>query len=219
MKDISGILEEVKLDCREPESIKTLFRQAFYTDYHQTKQPLRTLVEQLDVGDIQYDGIVIERKELSDFIASLCDGRLFAQAELMAKFPKKFMIVIGNFADYMGKVKPSQYLGAMASVMARYGISFAFVQNNEDFLYLTIKILQKATDGKDLHKFYVKKDAEEPSLKAAVTAIPLVGPERAEKIVKEYPTALALCKATDEELMEIDGVGDVVAKNIKEVFQ
>jgi ERCC4-type nuclease len=218
-KAIDGILEEIKLDCREPEEIKTIFRQAFYSDYRQEKRPLKVSVDQLDVGDVQYDGVVIERKEIQDFIASMCDGRLFAQAEQMTKFPKKFLIIVGELSDYKGKVKPTQYLGAMASVMARYGISFAFVRNNEEFLYLTIKILQKATDGKSLHKVYIEKPSEPPSLKAVVSAIPLVGPERAEKIVEIYPTALRLCQATEEELQEVVGIGDVVSKNIKEVFK
>jgi ERCC4-type nuclease len=175
-------------------------------------------VERLGIGDINYDGVCIERKAVADYIASICDGRLFAQAEEMTKFPRRYMIIVGELSSYSGKVKPTQYLGALASIMTRYGIGIAFVQNNDEYLYLVLKILQKSSDGKDLHRTYLKKEAEVPSLLACVSSLPGIGNERAEKIVAKFASARALCDVSSADLQEIDGVGPILSEVIKSVF-
>ena len=56
--------------------------------------------KQLGIGDYQVgEDTIIERKSVSDFIASILDGRLFSQAIKLTSFEKALLIVEGNLEN------------------------------------------------------------------------------------------------------------------------
>ena len=52
-----------------------------------------------------------------------------------------------------------------------------------------------------------------------LSRIPRLGMDRTRKILKKFEFPMGLINATEKDLMEIDGVGKVLAKSIKSVFK
>jgi DNA excision repair protein ERCC-4 len=61
---------------------------------------IKILIKRLEIGDYLIDNLVIERKSLTDFCASIADGRLFRQAARLAAISKQPLIILeGAFDD------------------------------------------------------------------------------------------------------------------------
>jgi len=76
---------------------------------------LSVRIERLNTGDYRVDRrVLIERKTLADFTASLIDGRLFNQAVRLRETPfQPLMIVEGSPAEEIqGPLSPTARLGA-----------------------------------------------------------------------------------------------------------
>ena len=73
---------QIKVDSREePEVIK------------RAEKHFDVTVEMMEVGDVQFGDLIIERKEVADFISSIFDGRLSEQPINMSRFPLRFIII------------------------------------------------------------------------------------------------------------------------------
>ena len=77
------------IDCHEPsEIIKKL----------ETRIPVKVL--KLKYGDYSFSDIIIERKTLSDFFASLKNQRLSEQMENLSRFYAERYLIIEGFFDF-----------------------------------------------------------------------------------------------------------------------
>ena len=76
----------------------------------------------LTVGDyLINDEVLIERKTLADFAASLVDGRLFPQAARLARDDhRSLMLIEGPAATSMPDVHPHAIQGALVSLAAMW---------------------------------------------------------------------------------------------------
>lgn len=83
----------------------------------------RVEVTRLPVGDVQVGRVVVERKAARDFLASLADGRLFAQAaRLRAAGGRQLLLLEG---DPFSLVEPERALalrGAVLSLLTGFGL-------------------------------------------------------------------------------------------------
>ncbi len=107
-------------------------------------------VKMLETSDYCCEDVGIERKSPNDFALSIMgkeeehNGRLFTQSErLLTEFPHHYIFVTGTLDDIAVNIHRHALLGALASI-ARKGITVVFGLNNEDdFVYLTLKIFEK----------------------------------------------------------------------------
>ncbi len=104
---------------------------------------------QLQTGDFIYENIVVERKEINDFVGSFMPeegrerGRMFTQYEKMLVFTKRYILVHETLQEYEGNVHPHCALGALARLLVS-DISVCFgIPNKESFCYLLLKIIEK----------------------------------------------------------------------------
>lgn len=101
----------------------------------------------LDIGDVRLgDEIIIERKEIKDFIASIYDDRLFKQAENMKYFKNKVIIITGNLIE-LEETNLNIVLGAMASLIIKKGINIVAVDDVSQYCKLVERIVVKYKDG------------------------------------------------------------------------
>jgi ERCC4-type nuclease len=104
----------------------------------------------LKTGDICLDDICFERKTIGDFVGSILggekgdSGRIFSQSERMINgFRKHYVFVTQTLDDYKGNVHRHCILGAMARLLVE-GMTICFgISNEEDFVYLVLKTLEK----------------------------------------------------------------------------
>ena len=73
-------------------------------------------VQRLRVGDVAVgDRVLIERKTVDDYLASLADGRLFRQATQLAAAPRPILIREGDPAVLHGRIDPGALRGVVPS--------------------------------------------------------------------------------------------------------
>jgi ERCC4-type nuclease len=84
-------------------------------------------VRKLDICDyVVSDKVGVERKDASDFLGSMKDGRLFSQAHDMAEvYEKPILILEGQISRALKRsaMKPSSVYGALSSLALDYGLN------------------------------------------------------------------------------------------------
>ena len=190
---------QLVVDCRE---------RAFLE--HFPEAPVRQLV----LGDfvIEQDGkevVIIERKTVADFAASISDGRYREQSERLMAYDipnhNVLYLIEGSLKFYKYKIPKATLLSAMTSLL--YGKGFSVVRTESvddtaDFLRAMLAKLQKEKGfaapkegGSSVRK--QKKDKITPETIDALmlTQIPSVSATTAAAILKVYPTVFELITA------------------------
>jgi len=206
------------IDDREPEKIVKYIRELVGEE--------NCKVERLPVGDIvcPEKGIAIERKEVGDFMGSVMSQRIFDQVRQMKEnYPNTFVIVSGTYRDlltnpHLFNVNIHVLLGAQASIVSKHHVPLLVVENDKQLAYLAVKIIEKNGEL-DTTGVVRRLTSDLGSLKiSALTAVKGISRDKATRIMEKYPRISDLCKATQDELTEIDGIGKVLSFNIKEIF-
>ncbi len=90
-------------------------------------------IQKLDVCDfVVSDRVGIERKDTSDFLGSMKDGRLFKQAQSMSEvYEKPILILEGQMSRALkrSRMKPASIYGALSSLALDYGLSIIPTEN------------------------------------------------------------------------------------------
>ena len=183
------------------------------------RQGIEYSVQRLLVGDIVKGNIVIERKEASDFISSIMDGRILSQCRYMLEnYERVFIIVHGELSQVYSSFNTHAILGMLASITARANIPILMVNSLSDVAYLSYKILEKSTDGKSFKMDTVIRSQNRDKRLDILTLIDGISLEKAKAIVERYPLFKGLVGASTEELASIKGVGPKLAGNIYSFF-
>ncbi|MCW4048314.1 MAG: hypothetical protein NWE89_01125 [Candidatus Bathyarchaeota archaeon] len=84
-------------------------------------------IKKLDVCDyVVSDRVGVERKDVSDFLGSMKDGRLFSQARDMAElYERPVLILEGQLSKAFKRsaMRPSSVYGALCSIALDYGLN------------------------------------------------------------------------------------------------
>ncbi len=183
--------------------------------------------ERLDVGDfIISDRIVVERKTLEDFLASLLDKRIFEQIEkLKASYEKPILIIEGstdlNDLFNLRDIHPNAIRGLLISIIVDHNIPIIFVKDEEEFVNL-LEILARREQIKENRKPKVKivkkiktiKDAQE----LLISSIPGINTQLAVNLLLYFKRPKEIANASIEELKKVPLIGEEKAKKIFEVF-
>jgi ERCC4-related helicase len=183
--------------------------------------------ERLEVGDfIVSDRIVVERKTLEDFLASLLDKRIFEQIKKMKiAFEKPIIIVEGslNIEDlfYLRNVHPNAIRGLLLTILVDEGIPILFTKNEEETVNL-LEILarreqineKRMPQVKVVKKIRTISDAQE----ALISGIPGINRQLAINLLSYFKTPKNIANASISDLVEVPLIGKEKAKRIFEVF-
>ena len=201
----------IYVDNREPKWLIDEVKNAF-SDVEVAQNP---------VADIYVpDKVGIERKSPQDFVASLTDGRLFRQAEeLSGNFDVRYILVEGTLKDiliYRRGVRERAIIGAIASLNAHY-LTPTLMIEKEYFLDVLFSILRKFTEDKSQERMYFKKKHVIPQL-GILTGIRGVGEVVAYKLLENFSTVENIANASEYDLMDVDGIGPMMAEKIYKAF-
>lgn len=178
-------------------------------------------VKSLAVADYQVsDQVGIERKTAKDFISSIIDKRLYKQAkELVENFRKPVIILEGENL-YSSLIHPNAIRGALASLAVDFGIPVIPTRSEEDTaaMIARIAIREQLHERSDIQIRTEKKPLTlyEQQL-YIVESLPNIGPITAKKLLEEFGSVEEVIKASPAELKNVEGIGDKIAKKIKEV--
>jgi len=175
----------------------------------------------LAVGDfVCSDRLVVERKDHSDFVGSIIDGRIFEQAQQMKDgFERPVFIIEGN-SDR--DISINALKAAIATLTSKFGASIISTKNPKDTA-LTIFWLAKKEqqeEGRDVSVHVGKKSKDERRLQEQIVCgLPGVSTVTCRHLLEHFGTIEKVFGASEEELCEVKGVGKKMAKRIRSVLE
>lgn len=218
--------EIVKVVPREDGEIKPLI----YADSREgNSRVLRELdklnadieVKSLAIADYQVsDEVGIERKTTKDFIVSIMDKRLYKQAKELAENFRKPVIILEGEDLYSSLIHPNAVRGALASLAVDFSIPIIPTRSEEDTAAMVMRIaireqilerpvMQIRTEKKPLtlyeQQLYI------------VESLPNIGPVTAKKLLEEFGSVKDIINASKSDLKTVEGIGEKIARRIKEV--
>ena len=206
-------------------------RHRVQVDHSERSAPLLELLRQADdfevrlarltVGDYLIDDeVLIERKTIADFAASLVDGRLFPQASRLARDERRsLMLIEGPPAASMPDVHPHAVQGALVSLAAMWRLPVLHTSDPEDSLRV-IRFLatQVGGSGERALRRYARKPKRLASRRLFVLqALPGVGPALAVRLISQLGSVRNVVTADINQLQQVRGVGPKKATRILEL--
>jgi len=189
-----------------------------------SKLDVRVYYSRLAVGDyVVNPEIAAERKSIGDFVSSVYDGRLFAQASaLSSSYRKPYIIVEGDVNQVSKLVKNlASYYGAIASVTLAYDLRLMHTANADETA-LAIASLVKHSRARPLPPGLLQpppksKDEAQQQL-YFVSSLPGVGMKTAKRLLGRYGTPRRVASLTESQLALVPGVGAKRAAKIARVL-
>ena len=170
-------------------------------------------LKQLDVGDyIINNEIYIERKTVPDFIESLNDGRLFKQVHNLRDGNKRAIIIIeGSRLPGRPNIR-----GALASISARWYMPILRSGNIAGTAWLMSRMHSYEKFEKDSYCTYDhrKKRGVSSMQKHILLQLKQMGPELADRLLNQFGSIGGILNALDEDLMQVDGFGNIALSQI-----
>lgn len=175
----------------------------------------------LAIGDfVCSDRLVVERKNHSDFVGSIVDGRIFQQAKRMKEeFERPVFIIEGNSNR---DISVNALKATIATLATNFRASVISTKNPKDTA-LTIFWLAKKEQqdsGREIAVRVGKKPKDEKKLQEQIVCgLPGVSTVICKRLLKKFGTVEGVFSTTEEELIEIEGIGKKLAKKIRKVLE
>ncbi|MBS3771904.1 MAG: ERCC4 domain-containing protein [Bacteroidales bacterium] len=173
----------------------------------------------LKTGDyIVNDEVLFERKSRDDFVLSIIQGRLFSQCARMKRSDYHSVLLIeGNPYKTRHEITRQSIKGALLSVSVPWQIPVIFSSSPHDSadMLLTAGDQLIRTNYDYMRRGYKPKSVKRKSL-YFLQGLPAVGPSTAKALLERFGTPEKVILATEDELMEIEGLGATKARRIRE---
>jgi ERCC4-type nuclease len=161
--------------------------------------------------------IAVERKESSDFVASIKDGRLHEQLYQMSVYtPLSFLVIVGNITSALIESKfPRQaYIGALISSTLKRSnegcqghVSVIVLDTVYDFM-LFLKLLHKQLEEGDLVRLPTlnvsKTDLRSLQI-ATLSTLPGISEAYAKKLLDKFGSVYNVVNASLQQLEKVVG--------------
>ncbi|VVB54826.1 3'-flap repair endonuclease Xpf [uncultured archaeon] len=178
----------------------------------------------LPVGDfLLSDRVAVERKTVADFLQSIIDQRLLAQAsELTRNFQAPILILEGTDDLYAQRaIHPNAIRGALAALAIDLKISVIPSQNEEDTAALLLAIARR--EQWESNRETPLRGERKPMLlserqRFMVESLPNVSSVLARRLLSQYKSVRNLAAADTKSLMKIEGIGAKKADDIHRVL-
>jgi len=184
--------------------------------------------EALSCGDYSAEDsagnrVVIERKEMSDLIQSMFEGRLESQLRRLSLERLPILVISGRIEDYWERKKDSKFTrshlyGIISSAIVRYGLRCViWAQTNEDALGIIHKMLIKITENK-LDKIPNRKTKEYSTCVGYLRSLLNCTQDTALELLKKFKNIRGIIDASDEQLQEIKNVGPKKVARLRKII-
>jgi DNA excision repair protein ERCC-4 len=178
----------------------------------------------LSLGDYEIDDtLIVERKTLADFAASVPDGRLFRQVGRLARNQeaRTCLILEGTPKRYprLAIPKPA-FQGALITVTLVFGVPVLRSVDPQETADLILFAAQQLHWQAALppRRMGAKGSSLRKSQLLLLQAVPMVGPLRAEALLETLGVPSHVASADVEALAEINGIGPAIAASIRRVM-
>jgi ERCC4-type nuclease len=206
---------EIEIDSREPEVVRKVFKDVA-TNIDQSIQIKEGM---LSIGDYKSGNAVVERKDVSDFLSSLFDGRLFTQLYRMCfYYENRLLLVVGDFRTIQRNLKP--IYSSLVSIVVNYKTPLIFCSTEEEGTYIILKYFEKLNEQHP-PKIPMKKNEGIDKLKTLklnlLRCFPNIDLTKATKILEHFNWNLKQIYENRDELPKI--VGQVTGEKLKKCLE
>ena len=189
-----------------------------------TREGMATRLETLAVGDyVVSDRVAVERKTVSDFLDTLTGGdrSLFEQVgDLSRHYARPVVLIEGDGLYEERNVHPDAIRGALASLTVDFGVSVLRTEDEGDTADLLAVLAGREQTTRDravsVHGEKSSKTLAEQQ-EYVVGAIADIGPVTARSLLEHFGSVETVMTAREEDLLAVDGVGEVTADRIRDV--
>jgi Fanconi anemia group M protein len=175
-------------------------------------------LENLDIGDYIIGDLIIERKNILDFINSIIDGRLYNQLEKLKD--KKSILILEGTEDSLGidtNISINYIRTLILKIILEYKIPIIRTSDfleTANYLYLLAKNYNKFPNIPEKVKNY--EDLDEVKLEI-LKSIPGIGENLALKLLERFKSLKNIFLANKTDLENV--VGEKKAERIKKIFE
>jgi Fanconi anemia group M protein len=188
------------------------------------RDAIETRLETLAVGDyVLSDRVAVERKSVADFLDTLTGGdrSMFEQVgDLARAYARPVVLLEGESLYDERNVHPNAIRGALSSLAVDFGASVLRTESEDDTADLLEVIAAREQEVSDrtvsVHGEKSGKTLAEQQ-EYVVGSVADIGPVTARSLLSAFGTVEAVMTARKEDLMEVDGVGEVTADRLRDV--
>ena len=165
------------------------------------------------------DKICIERKTHDDFVNSIIDGRLFAQAKNLSENFEKPILVVEGYSNR--EINENALKGAIASLISDFNMTVLSTRNHHDTAKTIFWIAKK--EQQELKRgvaFKVGKKSKDMKRlqEEIVSSVPGVSGVISKRLLEHFGTIEKIFVADEQELAKVKGIGGRLAKRIKVIL-
>lgn len=179
--------------------------------------------KQLEVGDfILSDRVGVERKTCGDFLSSVFDNRLFNQLrDLKNSFDKPILLIEGKDLYSERSVHPNAVRGALASISVDLSVPILWSMSQEDTAAMLYWVA-KREQIKEKRSVSLRGEKQPSALKDQqlwlIAGLPGIDRKMSKRLLDEFGSPEAVFTASEEELKNVKGVGEITAKRLRDVL-
>lgn len=193
-------------------------------DALKTLQDVEIGIKRLSVGDYLVDKrFIFERKTLCDFSLSIVQGRLFIQAQNLAKYGCQPVVILEGTSKDIAEygVSRDAVQGAIITISIIYGIPILRSKDcveTAKLIVMTAKQAIRTISGGVQRQGYRPKGKKSRQL-FILQGLPGIGKRKAEMLIDKFGTVEAVINAKAEDLTCIYGFGEKTVEDIKNVLR
>ena len=175
--------------------------------------------QQLDVGDyVLSSRIGVERKNVDDFLESLIGGKLFRQmTRLRDAYSRPLLVLEGENLLTKRNINHNAIFGSLASISVDFGIPVLTTKDAAETADL-LNVIAKREQKVDKKAVAVRGEKTQMSLRERqqfiIEGLPNVSAVIAKRLLSHFGSVKDIANATEEELLEVKGVGKNIASDI-----
>ncbi|HEC72105.1 MAG TPA: DEAD/DEAH box helicase, partial [Thermoplasmatales archaeon] len=162
--------------------------------------------------------IGVERKNVDDYLNSLIDGKLFKQIQqLRDAYSRPILILEGEDLLTKRNISHNAIFGSLASISVDYGVTVFRTKNSLETADL-MRVIAQREQKDDNKKVAIRGMKRQMSMherqQFLVEGLPNVSAVLADRLLNHFGSIRAIVNASEEELMEVEGIGKNIASEI-----
>ncbi len=177
-------------------------------------------LKQLAVGDYHIsDRVVVEYKQVTDFVDSILDGRLLAQLKSLRQYSKPILLIEGEADIYsVRRIHPNAIRGMLATITVSFGTPILWSKSPRETAGLLIALARREQAGGAEFQYHsAKPPSDEELMEYIIAAFPGIGSQLAKPLLEKFGSIRGIVNASQEELREVSLIGEKKAKRIDEL--
>ena len=179
---------------------------------------VEVVVSVLGVGDyLLSDSVCIERKTISDFLASMYSGRLGYQLQLLANsFKMPFLLIEGRPEYYPRTINMKSFYAYLSKLVLSSPIGLIQTPDMPASALLISLMFQKLGNGPSIPHLRLRNKArsETEMVLRVMDSFPGIGPVLSTRMLRKLKTLRSVFQAQEKTIAEIKGVGKRKAKSL-----